>query len=241
MKKALILLLVALLCIGFVACTTPLEFKINFVVDNNIYKTIYTTGNEAITIPQNPTKAGYTFDGWYWDEGEWQKPFTANSLLDAPLSSDMNVYAKWKHTHALSDWMIDKESTCTEKGSRYKVCTICNEIVETESLELSEHTPASAKTENYVDSTCTKAGSYDSVVYCSVCEKKISTTTVTIEKKSHSESDWITDKEATCKEVGSKHKECTVCGEKTETVTIDKLSTHTPAEAVREDVSDASC
>ena len=71
------------------------EFKVNFVVDGEIYSTISTSGEEVIAIPQNPSKDGYTFDGWFWDEGQWQRPFTANSLLNEPLSSDMSVYAKW--------------------------------------------------------------------------------------------------------------------------------------------------
>ncbi len=44
----------------------------------------------------------------------------------------------------------------------------------------------------------------------------------------HTTSDWITDKDATCKEAGSKHNECTVCEEVLETVSIDKLTAHTP-------------
>lgn len=28
---------------------------------------------------------GYTFEGWYWDKDTWEKAFTANSLLEAPL------------------------------------------------------------------------------------------------------------------------------------------------------------
>jgi len=47
-------------------------------------------------MPPDPTKDGAMFDGWYWDEHTWRKPFTANSLLNAPLSKNMSVYAKWK-------------------------------------------------------------------------------------------------------------------------------------------------
>ena len=46
-------------------------------------------------MPNDPEKEGYIFDGWYWDNNVWSKPFTANSLLDAPFSSNMSVYAKW--------------------------------------------------------------------------------------------------------------------------------------------------
>ncbi|MBQ1260526.1 MAG: hypothetical protein IIX96_00760, partial [Clostridia bacterium] len=45
------------------------------------------------------------FAGWYWDKDIWQKPLTSNSLSDAPLSSNMSVYARWSHDHVLSDWI----------------------------------------------------------------------------------------------------------------------------------------
>ena len=99
MRKIRILalaLLVVCLALAFAACGGSVKFKLNFVVDGKVYDTVDTAGQEAIALPENPTKEGDEFDGWYWDEGEWNKPFTANSLLDAPLSSDMNVYAKWK-------------------------------------------------------------------------------------------------------------------------------------------------
>ena len=89
-----------LMCIfGFSACGGNVEFEINFVVENEVYATVSTSGNEVISMPENPTKDDYTFDGWYWDENTWEKPFTANSLLDAPLSSDMQVYAKFNKNH----------------------------------------------------------------------------------------------------------------------------------------------
>ena len=101
MRKALLKILV--LCIAvcslffvFTACGgSPITFKLNFVVDGEVVKTIDTAGNEKIALPENPKKDGYDFDGWFWDKDVWEKPFTANSLLDAPLSSDMSVYAKW--------------------------------------------------------------------------------------------------------------------------------------------------
>ena len=64
-------------------------------------RTISTNGEESIKLPDNPQKEGYIFDGWYWDNEFWKKPFTANSLLDTPLSSDMSVYAKFEKEEAL--------------------------------------------------------------------------------------------------------------------------------------------
>ena len=99
MKKALLKILVLCMAICsvfcvFTACNT-VEFKVDFIVDGEIYATINTNGGETIKMPTDPTKEGYAFDGWYWDNDTWKKPFTANSLLDAPLSDNMSVYAKW--------------------------------------------------------------------------------------------------------------------------------------------------
>ena len=112
--KELILIaaVLAALCLLLVACASqPVKFQLKFVVDGETYATIDTAGNETITMPQNPEKEGDEFDGWYWDKDTWQKPFTANSLLDAPLSSDMNVYAKWKSDKVAGDSATDGGNT----------------------------------------------------------------------------------------------------------------------------------
>ena len=91
------LMLLILSIFAFASCGTSKvdNFNLSFKVDGEVYQTIKTNGTEVVTIPNNPTKEGYEFDGWYWDEGDWDEPFTANSLLNAPISSDMSVYAKW--------------------------------------------------------------------------------------------------------------------------------------------------
>ena len=48
-----------------------------------------------------------------------------------------------------------------------------------------DHTPADAVRENEVAATCTTVGSYDEVVYCSVCKAEISRTQKTIDKLPH--------------------------------------------------------
>ena len=92
----LCLLMLIVSMFAFSACGGKVEnFNLSFKVDGESYSTISTNGSEIVTIPENPTKEGYEFDGWYWDENVWSKPFTANSLLNAPISSDMSVYAKF--------------------------------------------------------------------------------------------------------------------------------------------------
>ena len=95
MKNRLLALvfLVLFVILAFASCGQGVSFKLNFVVDGKVYATVDTAGQETIAIPENPTKAGDEFDGWYWDKDEWSRPFTANSLLDVPLSSDMSVYS----------------------------------------------------------------------------------------------------------------------------------------------------
>ena len=93
----------AMVCvIGFTACniTMPVDFEVQFIVDGEVYATIDTAGEETISLPENPQKDGYDFDGWYWDENIWERPFTVNSLLNEKLTSDLRVYAKWKDSES---------------------------------------------------------------------------------------------------------------------------------------------
>ena len=100
--------------IGFAACNlvTPVDFKLQFIVDGEIYATIDTAGEETIRLPDDPEKDGYLFDGWYWDEDTWEHPFTANSLLNEKLTSDMSVYAKWKDVESeAQQYVVTFDST----------------------------------------------------------------------------------------------------------------------------------
>ena len=82
-------------------------YSINLIVDGSVYAKISTKGNEIVNLPANPKKEGYVFDGWYLDNEVWKKPFTATSLLDTPLSSDMSVYAKWTAENHVATFKCD--------------------------------------------------------------------------------------------------------------------------------------
>ena len=107
-------------------------------------------------------------------------------------------------------------------------------------------TPADAVRENEVPASCSAAGSYDEVIYCSVCEEEISRTQKTIEKLPHTPADAVRENEvpASCSAAGSYDEViyCSVCEEEISRTqkTIEKLP-HTPADAVRENEVPASC
>ena len=104
-KFALLILLTLISSVIFTACG-KLEFKVQFIVDDEICHTINTNGEETIKMPADPTKDGFFFDGWYWDNNSWQRPFTANSLLNEPLSENLRVYAKWNNENSLEGTQI---------------------------------------------------------------------------------------------------------------------------------------
>ena len=73
MKRILFVVVLLLAVVALLAaCGGAVQFKLNFIVDGEVYATIDTSGNEAIKMPEDPTKEGDTFDGWYWDK-DWMR------------------------------------------------------------------------------------------------------------------------------------------------------------------------
>ena len=126
------------------------------------------------------------------------------------------------------------EATCTKTGlTEGKKCSVCGKILVAQTeVAMKDHTPAAAVQENVVPATCTAKGSYESVVYCSVCNTELSRTKVDTDMIAHTPSDWIADGEASCATGGTKHKECTVCHTVLETGTIPATGAHTYVDVV---------
>ena len=100
--------------------------------------------------------------------------------------------------------IIDKEATATEKGSKHEECTVCGykkAAVDIPKIDSHNH--------NYGTEW-----KYDNTNHWHECEdgEKADITAHNFK--------WITDKEATATEKGSKHEECTVCGYKKAAVDI---------------------
>ncbi|MGN0467486.1 MAG: hypothetical protein ACI4GY_02030, partial [Acutalibacteraceae bacterium] len=104
-------------------------------------------------------------------------------------------------------------ATCTQPGKTIgKHCSVCGEITVAQTeVAATGHTPAKAVKENVKAATCKANGSYDEVVYCSVCKAEISRKTVKTDKLAHT---VVTDKAvaATCTKAGkTEGKHCSVC------------------------------
>ena len=143
MKNRILLLFVTILTIcsfafSLTACANNVELEVNFIVDNEIYETVKAKGAEKIKMPKDPTKEGYVFEGWYWDEGVWEEPFTVNSLLDVPLTENISVYAKFneEHKHEYISTVVDP--TCSEDGYTLHACS-CGDSYKDTLVEKIEH------------------------------------------------------------------------------------------------------
>ncbi len=148
--------------------------------------------------------------------------------------------------HAWGTGVITTDPTCTGKGVRTFTCSGCGSI-DTKDIDPTGHTPAEAVEENRVEPTCTATGSYDKVVYCSVCGDEISRDPQTIPTVEHVEAEPVVENEvaATCKDEGSYDLVvyCTVGGEEIsrEHKTIPTTDDHKAGDPVMQVNTPATC
>ena len=120
------------------------------------------------------------------------------------------------------DFTVDKEATCEETGLKSIHCKRCDSKKDETVIPAKGHIAGEKKIENVTESTCENGGSYDEVIYCTVCGKELSRTTIKTEAKGHKWDSGKITKEPTYTEQGTRTYTCTVCG-KTKTETVDVL------------------
>ena len=91
---------------------------------------------------------------------------------------------KWE-----SEYTIDKEATCTEKGLKSRHCQNCNEITDTVEIDMLKHIENVPTKENELAPTNTQTGSYDRVIYCKLCGSEMSRIFVKVPKLQHKAGD----------------------------------------------------
>lgn len=130
MKKILSLIFAA--CLIFIgsffieACKDEdIKNKVVFYVDGQEYAYFETNGNEEIKLPDDPTKDGYVFNGWYLFEDK----FNEKAYTEKTISTDISVYAKWEKLYSIT-------TQCTNGGTIY--ITNTNSLNNIKALEVIE-------------------------------------------------------------------------------------------------------
>ena len=143
------------------------------------------------------------------------------------------------------------EATCTESGTKTIKCLGCGSNSTTArtytyTLPATGHTAGEAVIENEVAGSCTAEGSYDTVVYCTVCEAEVSRETTTVAAEGHTAGEPVIENEVTgsCTADGSYDTVvyCTVCeAEVSRETTTVAAEGHTAGEPVIENEVTGSC
>ena len=144
-------------------------------------------------------------------EEEW-KAISIDQSNDMILRANMYYNSNLTHEHSYTETV--KEATCTEDGLKTFTCE-CGKSY-TEKIKSPGHRFEIV----VVEPTCTSIGYVTNT--CKNCGE--SYFVKTLPATGHDESEWIIDKNADCKNAGSKHKECTVCKELIKTEIIPMTS-----------------
>lgn len=212
------------------------DLRITFSLDGSVYEKVFTEASEAadnellgkifaITVSAVDSledNTDVTFEFGHIVTGEvdytWAEDY---SEVTATASCDNNPEHVVTETVKTTS-KVTKPATCTDKGETTYTAEFENEVFETQTkvvknIDRTGHKPAEAVKENNVEPTCTQAGGYDMVVYCSVCHEKLSSEHVTVEAKGHVPGEPKHENEvaATCTKGGSYDEvvRCTVCNE----------------------------
>lgn len=124
-----------------------------------------------------------------------------------------------------ADYTVDQEPSCKKEGSKSIHCSVCDAKKDSTPISKTDHTKGEPVKENEKAATCTEAGSYETVVYCTVCSTELSRELIVLPATGHSYGEWIVVKEATTTETGLKKHVCSTCGtEETEIIPMKEES-----------------
>ena len=122
--------------------------------------------------------------------------------------------------HLWDDGVVTVEPTCTEDGVLTFTCKHDNSHTRTEVIPAKGHVSGEPVRENVAEPTCTTEGSYDSVIYCTVCGAELSRFEVRSAALGHDYGEWAVTTPATCTKDGVETRVCKNNEKHTETRAI---------------------
>ncbi|MBQ6864327.1 MAG: Ig-like domain-containing protein, partial [Clostridia bacterium] len=133
------------------------------------------------------------------------------TVCDAELSRETVTVDALGHKYEA----VVTAPTCTEEGFTTYTCSVCDDSYVADKVAALDHTEGEVVVENEVAATCTKEGSYENVVYCTVCDAELSRETITVDALGHTAAEAAKENEvaATCEADGSYDMvvRCAVC------------------------------
>ncbi len=190
----------------------------------------------VISVPANTVKSPDAVNHYsYAWTPDVNTTVTGNADYTEQLTTTAHTWKEWTQTSAPS---------CDKEGTKERGCEYCD-YIEYGTVDKIPHTEAT-RDENVVNSTCKVPGSYDEVVYCSVCKEELSREEKEIAVVPHTPDEAVIENNipAKCTVDGSYDEVvyCSVCDE--ELSREGKVHTapgHTPADAVIENDVPAKC
>ncbi|MBQ4282427.1 MAG: RICIN domain-containing protein [Lachnospira sp.] len=147
-------------------------------------------------VQENRVEASCETDGSY-------QSVVYCEVCDKKLSSTTVSIPKTGHNY--DKGVVTTKPTCTVAGVKTYTCQNNKAHTYTEAVEPLGHTRGAVQTENYKAPSYTANGSYDEVVYCTVCKQELERKSYVIpmnECATHQYTSQVT-KEATCTETGT--------------------------------------
>ncbi len=123
-KTRLLMVMSMLFLIILSACkeTRSENFKIHFDTSGGpLIESITYNGKDSYPFPNDPTKEGYIFDGWYFDNDSFEDSYSEDKLINKKIKSDVTLYAKWVLYVNVLNELEQRISSFEAHGNQFKI------------------------------------------------------------------------------------------------------------------------
>ena len=123
-KQIALAIILIILVMTLVACSNQTDatpgntstYKVTFMVDDAVYKTVKVEEGKSVRMPADPTKEGFSFVGWYSDEGTWESEMTVDLINESVAKGNITVYAKFEDNRKKFQGIVFEDEEFTYDG-----------------------------------------------------------------------------------------------------------------------------